>query len=157
MLLSIKHPSILIFKCDKYHTLLVNNSQFLSMLNSLCFHPIITQGNGERNLKIIDCKRGIRWFGKGDVNGSKTREVFSYLKREMPREDGSTDVLWNYEKFLVDAEGRPFSRYNTQLNAEKLQDDIDHLLKVRGPSKKELKKIEMMKKKAALSTDIFAG
>lgn len=105
----------------------------------------------------MECKRGIRWFGRGHVNGAKTREVFSYLKRELPHKDGTTDVKWNYEKFLIDADGRPFKRYTIPLNPEKIQADIEHLLEVRGPCEMELKKMERMKKKAALSSDIFMG
>jgi glutathione peroxidase len=36
------------------------------------------------------------FFEKGDVNGANTREVYSFLKREAPNEEGGIDVDWNF-------------------------------------------------------------
>jgi glutathione peroxidase-family protein len=41
----------------------------------------------------------LMFFEKRDVNGAKTREVFSFLKKELPADDGTTDVRWNFSKY----------------------------------------------------------
>lgn len=38
----------------------------------------------------------LTFFEKSDINGAKTREVFSFLKSKLPNEDGTTDVRWNF-------------------------------------------------------------
>jgi glutathione peroxidase-family protein len=42
------------------------------------------------------------FFEKADVNGATAREVFSFLKRELPSEDGSSDIRWNFCKKSAD-------------------------------------------------------
>ena len=73
-----------------------------------------TQGTHEEILKFVEqfgCKDKLEWFKKGHVNGAKTREVFSFLKHKLPSEDGTTDVRWNFAKFLVDHEGNAYKRF----------------------------------------------
>jgi len=65
------------------------------------------------------------------VNGRKTREVFSFLKPRLPASDGSTDVRWNFAKFLVDHEGRPFKRYSPKTSPKDIAADIEELLRRR--------------------------
>jgi glutathione peroxidase-family protein len=36
------------------------------------------------------------FFEKADVNGANAREVFSFLKRELPSKEGSDDIRWNF-------------------------------------------------------------
>jgi glutathione peroxidase len=38
------------------------------------------------------------FFEKADVNGANTREVYSYLKKTCPNEDGTADIRWNFGK-----------------------------------------------------------
>jgi len=76
----------------------------------------------------------LSWFAKGDVNGAKTREVFSFLKRELPNSDGTSDVRWNFAKFLVDHEGKPFKRYSPKTPPLSIKDDIEELLKKKETS-----------------------
>jgi glutathione peroxidase-family protein len=38
------------------------------------------------------------FFEKADVNGANAREVFSFLKRELPGDEGSNDIRWNFGK-----------------------------------------------------------
>jgi len=69
----------------------------------------------------------IIFFRKGHVNGRKSREVFKYLKKELPG-----DVRWNFAKFLVDHEGKPIKRYSPQTEPLDIREDIEELLKKRG-------------------------
>ena len=36
------------------------------------------------------------FFEKADVNGANAREVYSFLKRELPSSDGTKDIRWNF-------------------------------------------------------------
>lgn len=68
------------------------------------------------------------FFDKGHVNGSDTREVYSLLKNALPAEDGSTDIRWNFNKFLIDHEGKPYKRYGPKTPPKAIKDDIQMLL-----------------------------
>jgi glutathione peroxidase len=51
---------------------------------------------------------------KVDVNGGQRHPIFAALT-ELPREgQDATDVSWNFEKFLLDADGRPVARFAPQ-------------------------------------------
>lgn len=75
------------------------------------------------------------WFEKNDVNGSKTREVFSYLKSKISNSvTGSSDILWNFEKFLVTFDGEVFQRYSPKVSPMAIKEDIEKLLLQRKES-----------------------
>jgi len=65
---------------------------------------------------------------KSDVNGDGTNEVFKWLKSEKQLEPGKHDILWNFEKFLIDKEGNVYNRYSPRQAPEGLEDDIQKLL-----------------------------
>ena len=44
----------------------------------------------------------------------------------------SDDVRWNFEKFLLNKQGRPVRRYDESLDPMEIVPDIDRLLKRRG-------------------------
>src|SRR5665647_1909293 len=64
---------------------------------------------------------------KIDVNGKNTHPVFAYLKKELP---GTLDsrIKWNFTKFLVTSEGKPFKRYAPTEKPLKIEKDILKLL-----------------------------
>lgn len=68
------------------------------------------------------------WFEKGDVNGSNTRGVFSFLKVKLPSGDGTNDVRWNFTKFLISHEGKPHTRYSPKTPPFAMKDTIEQLL-----------------------------
>ncbi len=68
------------------------------------------------------------------MNGKDTREVYSFLKQKLPSDDGTTDIRWNFAKFLVDHEGKPFKRYGPKTNPEDMVSDIEELLKKKESS-----------------------
>ena len=82
-------------------------------------------------------KDKITFFEKGDVNGKNTREVFSFLKQALPNSDGSTDVRWNFAKFLIDHEGKPIKRFSPQKNPKGMDDHIEELLKKKEQSEND--------------------
>lgn len=90
-------------------------------------------GTHEKILEFVESNFGAKdkftWFEKGHVNGKQTREVYSFLKRRLPSEDGTADIRWNFAKFLVDHEGEPFKRYGPQTNPDDMIHDIEELLR----------------------------
>lgn len=90
-------------------------------------------GPEEEILKFVEqfdnAHEKLIFFQKADVNGPKTREVFSFLKSALPNSSGAPDIRWNFAKFLVDHEGKPYKRYGTQEFPEVMKPDIEELLK----------------------------
>jgi len=66
-------------------------------------------------------------FSKIDVNGDDAHPLFVYLKDELPGKLGK-NIKWNFTKFLIDPQGRPFKRYGSSTKPEKLVPDIEALL-----------------------------
>jgi len=66
-------------------------------------------------------------FAKIDVNGSKTHPLFVYLKKQLGGFLGSR-IKWNFTKFLIDRNGKPFKRYAPIVAPDKLEPEIKQLL-----------------------------
>jgi glutathione peroxidase len=67
---------------------------------------------------------------KVDVNGEQRHPIFAALT-ELPREgEQAADVSWNFEKFLVDGEGRPVERFapQTQPDDPRVVEAVERLL-----------------------------
>lgn len=93
----------------------------------------IHKGTHEEILQFVDknfnnASNKFTWFEKGHVNGKDTREVYSFLKQQLPSEDGTVDIRWNFAKFLVDHEGIPYKRFGPKTNPEDMKRDIEELL-----------------------------
>jgi glutathione peroxidase len=67
-------------------------------------------------------------FEKSDVNGKETNPVFRYLKGKLGGLFGSR-IKWNFTKFLVDANGKPFKRFSPVTKPEQIEPYIRALLK----------------------------
>jgi len=65
---------------------------------------------------------------KSDVNGDHTNEVYKYLKAQKHGILGLATIKWNFEKFLVDKEGRVVHRYPSNKTPEELDADVAALL-----------------------------
>lgn len=63
-------------------------------------------------------------LGKLNVNGNETAPVFAWLKEQAPGVMGLKRVKWNFEKFLVSADGKVVSRYSSLTKPEALEDPI---------------------------------
>lgn len=68
-------------------------------------------------------------FSKIDVNGEETSSLYQYLK-EASSKDGRrpSDIKWNYEKFLIDRQGKLVKRYSSIARPKKIEKDIKKLL-----------------------------
>jgi len=64
---------------------------------------------------------------KIDVNGKNTHPIFKYLKSELKGFLGSK-IKWNFTKFLIDSNGKPFKRYAPTTKPDRIIKDIEKLL-----------------------------
>ncbi|KAL7411670.1 glutathione peroxidase [Mrakia frigida] len=65
---------------------------------------------------------------KSDVNGPEENEVYHFLKNEKAGILGLTRIKWNFEKFLVDKEGKVVDRFASTTTPEKIDSAIAKLL-----------------------------
>ena len=75
-----------------------------------------------------------RFMEKVDVNGDGTHPVFDFMKEANSHSIRRTpDVLWNFEKFLVNRRGDMYKRYVTadEMTGYAIERDIQLLLAVR--------------------------
>lgn len=91
-------------------------------------------GSHKEILDFVETNFGAKdklvFFEKGNVNGNKTREVYTFLKHKLPNGDNTTDIKWNFTKFLIDHEGNPYKRYDGGQNPYwEMKEDIEKLLK----------------------------
>ncbi|KAF8623710.1 hypothetical protein AX17_007407 [Amanita inopinata Kibby_2008] len=65
---------------------------------------------------------------KSDVNGGQTNQVYQWLKNEKPGILGLTRIKWNFEKFLVDKEGKVVNRWASTTTPEVIDGEVARLL-----------------------------
>ncbi|CAD7926153.1 unnamed protein product [Amoebophrya sp. A120] len=70
-------------------------------------------------------------FSKVDVNGPGALPLFDYLKNQAPGIAGTTNIKWNFTKFLVGRDGLPIDRFFTNVNPLQLERDIVAALQVK--------------------------
>ena len=63
-------------------------------------------------------------LGKLDVNGDKAAPLFEWLKEEKPGIMGLRRVKWNFEKFLISADGKVVGRWASTTKPEALEETI---------------------------------
>ena len=59
-------------------------------------------------------------FEKIEVNGDGACALYQFLKTAKPDEEGSTDIPWNFTKFLVDRKGEVIARFAPQVTPEEI-------------------------------------
>lgn len=65
---------------------------------------------------------------KIEVNGDKADPVYKYLKSQKSGFLGLTRVKWNFEKFLVNRDGKVVQRFGSLTSPESLKGDVTKLL-----------------------------
>lgn len=68
-------------------------------------------------------------FAKIEVNGERTHPLYQYLKQEGKGILGTEAIKWNFTKFLVDGHGHVVQRFAPNTEPEKLEKEIEALLK----------------------------
>ena len=61
------------------------------------------------------------------VNGKDTHPIFVYLKKELGGFLGDS-IKWNFTKFLIGRDGKPYKRYAPIVTPEKIEGDVERLL-----------------------------
>lgn len=67
-------------------------------------------------------------FSKVDVNGNNAHPIYKYLKSQLKGGLFGSNIKWNFAKFLIDKNGKPYKRYAPTTAPEKLSNDIEKLL-----------------------------
>jgi len=92
----------------------------------------------------------LTYYEKTDVNGDNQHPIYTFLKTYCPYTDTSYrtgdlfytpqrvgDIWWNFEKFLIGRDGKPYTRYHpTTTDPLDLEDDIKYLLSQPDPTAK---------------------
>lgn len=63
-------------------------------------------------------------LGKVDVNGDATEPVFTWLKTRLPGMLKLKRIKWNFEKFLVSADGQAVQRWSSISKPESMRETI---------------------------------
>ncbi len=64
-------------------------------------------------------------FAKIDVNGDGAAPVYQFLREAQPNPDGTTEITWNFAKFLVDREGKVIKRYEPKVTPEQIAAELE--------------------------------
>ncbi|KAK6004294.1 hypothetical protein QM012_009144 [Aureobasidium pullulans] len=60
-------------------------------------------------------------LGKTDVNGEKAAPLYEWMKNEMPGLMGIRRVKWNFEKFVINRDGKVIRRYASTSKPESIK------------------------------------
>ncbi|PYI10302.1 glutathione peroxidase Hyr1 [Aspergillus sclerotiicarbonarius CBS 121057] len=63
-------------------------------------------------------------LGKLDVNGDKAAPVWTWMKEQQPGLLGLKRIKWNFEKFLISADGKVVGRWASLTKPESLEETI---------------------------------
>jgi glutathione peroxidase len=63
-------------------------------------------------------------FAKIEVNGPGAHPLYQFLKKAELDPSGNLPIGWNFNKFLIDRQGRPMHRYVSQVKPEDIDADI---------------------------------
>jgi glutathione peroxidase len=67
-------------------------------------------------------------FSKIEVNGDGAADLYKWLKAEQPGDGETSDITWNFEKFLVDGIGEAVSRWAPMITPEEVDDQLAEYL-----------------------------
>lgn len=67
-------------------------------------------------------------FSKIEVNGDGAHPMYKYLKDELNGTFGKK-IKWNFTKFIIDKNGKPYKRFAPITKPERLRKHIEKLLK----------------------------
>ncbi|XP_031641040.1 probable phospholipid hydroperoxide glutathione peroxidase [Contarinia nasturtii] len=94
------------------------------------FYDRMQEGDGDEmlcHLKLRCASLGAI-LAKVNANGDSAIPLYKYLKEALPAADGKQDLTLNFEKFLIDKNGKPFKRYPFTATPMDMLDDIKSLL-----------------------------
>ena len=63
-------------------------------------------------------------FAKIEVNGDGACDLYRFLKKGNPDEEGNEDIAWNFTKFLVGPDGQVLARYGPATGPDEIAADL---------------------------------
>ena len=63
-------------------------------------------------------------FEKIEVNGDGAAPLYQFLRNAQPGDGDSSDIAWNFTKFLVNREGAVVARYEPMVSPEEIAADL---------------------------------
>lgn len=87
-------------------------------------------GSNEEIQSFCQINYGVtfKMFAKIEVNGKNAAPLYRFLKTEKSGLINS-DIKWNFTKFLINKDGEVIKRYPPQHSIDKINKDIDNLLR----------------------------
>jgi glutathione peroxidase len=87
-------------------------------------------GSEAEILEFATSKYGVTFpmFAKVEVNGDGAAPLYEFLRAEQPGDGDSSDIAWNFTKFLVAKDGAVLERYEPMVTPEEIAPDIAALL-----------------------------
>ncbi|GAA4039266.1 glutathione peroxidase [Parerythrobacter jejuensis] len=87
-------------------------------------------GNADEIAEFCKINFGVTFplMEKVDVNGANASPLFDWMKGEAKGLMGSTNVKWNFTKFLIDREGNVVKRFAPQDSPKSIAKHIEKLL-----------------------------
>ncbi len=67
-------------------------------------------------------------FEKVDVNGDDAAPLYQWLREAQPGEGETSDIAWNFTKFLVARDGTVVRRYEPMTTPEEIAADLPDYL-----------------------------
>jgi glutathione peroxidase len=67
-------------------------------------------------------------FSKIEVNGDGACELYAFLKERQPGEGASSDITWNFEKFLVGRDGTVLRRFPPMTTPDEIREVLPEYL-----------------------------
>lgn len=83
-------------------------------------------GTNEEILEFASSKYDANFpmFAKIEVNGDGACELYKFLKAAKSNEDGSSDIPWNFTKFLVNGDGDVLARFGPKVTPEEIAEQL---------------------------------
>lgn len=87
-------------------------------------------GSAEEIRAFVDDNYDIDFpmFAKIDVNGDTAADLYQWLRGEQPGDGESSDITWNFEKFLVNGDGDVVARFSPMVTPEEVAAQLGDLL-----------------------------
>ena len=67
-------------------------------------------------------------FSKIEVNGDGACQLYQLLKEQQPGEGETSDITWNFEKFLIDRNGDVVARFSPPTTPEQIREILPQYL-----------------------------
>ena len=87
-------------------------------------------GTNEEIKEFCDTNYGITFeiFNKIKVNGSKADPLYSFLRKEKLGVAGTSQIKWNFTKFLIDKNGGVVKRFSPQVESDEIESYLKKIL-----------------------------